>query len=278
MGGYAPQPPYPPQGGYAAPQMYPPQYAGKKKRTGLIVGICVGAFLIVAAAIALWVWPNFLGQQTPGVNGYWYSDDRAEALEFKSSGSIHIYTKYEDYEGQYEFESAKGMGVITMYDMDYEFAITDDGLKVKGMGTYERAQADFDVDDYLNDMSPDIQEESAIPLPTEEVVSELPSEAPSETIAVGSAQAGDIVGLWYETTGYGGTLEFYSDGTYEMAMMNFVFGGTYEYDSVSASWLLYEDSTGTTYTLTLTDGTINVNTMTYTREVVEQFDWNSVEN
>ncbi len=144
-------PPYPPQGNYAQMPYPPIQY--KKKQTGLVACLIVGAFLIVAAAVALFVWPGVIAVNASGITGYWVSEDRGEAIELKSGGSVRVYTVYNEFKGDYEFDSAKGLGVITVGDMDYAFAMTEDGLKVNGMGVYEKAEDDFDVDDFIDDMS-----------------------------------------------------------------------------------------------------------------------------
>ncbi len=262
----------PPNQGGLTPPPYPSQQY-KKKRTGLIVGLIVGAFLIAAAAVALFVWPGVLIQKAPGLTGYWYSEQRGEALEFKNSGSMRVFTTYSTFKGQFEYDTAQGMGVISVDDENYDFAITDDGLKVDGMGIYEKAGDDFDVDDFIDDMSSRI-EETETPTPSGEV-SAAPSEAPSETTM---AAQPDISGIWYETTGYGGTLEFFTDGTYSMTVSDIALGGTYDYDAASSSWRLHEDLTGTTYTAALSDdGLLNLDSIQYTRHFVEQFDWSSVE-
>ena len=137
----------PPPNGYG-PMPYSPPY--KKKRTGLIAGLIVAALLV--AAVVLFIWPGVVTANAPDVTGYWYSDDRGETIELKSSGSVRVYTTDDSFRGRYAFDSAAGLGVITVDGIDYEFAMTKEGIKVDGMGVYEKADDDFDVGGFIDDM------------------------------------------------------------------------------------------------------------------------------
>lgn len=279
-----PVPPAPPgQGGYYAPQPpYPLQsvYAPtvKKSKTGLIVGLSVGGFVLIAAVVVLlFVWPGLL-VQSAAVNGFWYSEDRGEALEFRDSGSVRVYTTADEFKGDYTYDSLKGMGVITVEDEDYQFAVGKDGLYVDGMGSYEQAKGSFDVDDFIDGMSAlngdvDLGNNDD---PAQKPISE-PADIPNGNVS-GNADTTDIQGIWYETTGYGGTLEFYSDGTYAMVVMGYTFGGTYEYNPSTGQGLLGDADSGDTYEFTLTNGVFEMDAMQYTRDYVEPYDWSNVEN
>lgn len=270
--GFAPIPPYPPP--YPQPGVSGPMpYTNKRKRTGLIAGLLVGAIVVMAAAVALFVWPGILVQKAPGLTGYWFSEQRGEALEFKNSGGIRVFTADNIFKGEYEYDTAQGMGVITVDDTNYEFAMTDDGLKVDGMGLYEKAGDNFDVDNFIIDMQ---SAQTAAPQPSEAVTAEA-SSAPVETAA--AATQPDISGMWYETTGYGGTIEFFTDGTYSMSVADIALGGTYNYDAASASWQLHDDLTETILKASLVeDGYLNVDSLRYTRDFVEQIDWSETQD
>lgn len=152
---FAPVPPYSPQGGFT--QMPYPAGQLKKKRTGLIACLIVGVIVIAVAAVALFVWPGVAAVNASGVAGYWVSEARGEAIELKSGGSVRVYTTYNEFKGNYEFDSAKGLGVITVDDLDYAFAMTEQGLKIDGMGVFERAEDGFDADDFIDDMSDSVK-------------------------------------------------------------------------------------------------------------------------
>ena len=272
-------PPYPPQGDANQPP-YPPQgvYSGMpcqhmptaKKRTGLIAGLILGAVLLAAAAVVMFVWPGVLVPKAPAVGGFWVSEDRGEALEFKYSGNVRVYSVNAAFKGQYQYDVTKGMGVLIVEDKTYAFAMTNDGIKVKGMGVYEKAEDDFDVDAFIDDVAGAVSVTAQPPSETETAAIPLPE--PEETVSSEVGQGGDITGLWYETTGYGGTLEFSTDGTYMMTMLELSFGGTYAFDAASASWILHDELSGTTYTVTLTDGYLTMDTLQYTRDYVEPID------
>ncbi len=137
------QQPYPPQGAYMPPK--------KKNRTGLVVGLTIGGVLLIAAvAMLLFVWPGFL-VQSAAVNGFWYSEDRTEALEFKSNGSIRVYTIDDKFKGDYTYDRTQGIGVISVDDAEYRFAVVEDGVYVESMGNYKQAGTDFDVKHFINE-------------------------------------------------------------------------------------------------------------------------------
>jgi len=258
----------------AAQQPYSPQgvYTKKKSRTGLIVGLCVGGALLVAAVVVLlFVWPGFL-TQSAFVNGFWYSEDRGEALEFKNNNMIRVYTTNDEYKGDYTYDRAQGIGLITVEDEDYRFAVTEDGVYVESMGNYKQADTDFDVDDFIDDMWPAFNE-----VDLNHTDDNLTNNGQIDNNNTGGVTTG-IQGLWYETTGYGGTLELYGDGTYDMTIAGYVFRGTYEYDASSGAGTLYERDTGETYPLTVSNGVLETDGYQYTRDYVEQYDWSDLEN
>ncbi len=274
----APQPPEAPpnQQGFnyvAMQQPYPPQgvYLKKKSRAGLIAGLIIGGTLLIAAvAVLLFVWPGFL-TQSPPVKGFWYSEDRGEALEFKNNNTIRVYTVDNEFKGDYTYESAQGLGRITVEDKDYRFAVTEDGLFVESIGNYKQADANFDVDDFVGDMWSAFNEYD---LSNQE--NHLLNSDPVDNLDPGNmTDISGIQGLWYETTGYGGTLEFYNDGTYDMTIVGYVFKGTYDYDASLGTGTLYEHDTGETYPLTVSNGILETDGYQYTAEYVEQYDWSS---
>jgi len=254
-------------------QPYAPQdvYTKKKSRKGLIVGLTGGVLLIAAVVVLLFVWPGFLTQST-SVSGFWYSEDRGEALEFKNNGMIRVYTTLDDYKGDYDYDRAQGLGLITVEDEDYRFAVTEDGLYVESMGQYNQADIHFDVDDFVEDMKSAFNQVD--PVNTNNNL----TNSGQNNNGNSSHDISDVEGLWYETTGYGGTLELYADGTYDMTIVGYVFSGTYEYDASSGTGMLYEHDTRDTYSLTVSNGMLETDGYQYTRDFVEQYDWSDMEN
>lgn len=84
------------------------------------------------------------------------------------------------------------------------------------------------------------------------------------------APANDVSGLWYESTGLAGTMEFKSGGVVSATMMGVSVDGTYTFDTASGKGtikMMDEESS-----FELKDGKLNMEGMTYTRDKVEQQD------
>ncbi len=270
-GYYPPQQPYQPQGAYAP---YPQQ---KKKKTGLIVGLTVGGVVLIAAVlILLFVWPGFLNQSS-SVTGIWYSEDRGEALEFKENGSIRVFTVLKDFRGDYTYDAGTRMGTITVEDDEYRFAVSEDGLYIEDMGNYIKADKDFDIDDFIDDMAsenagPEATQTEA-PVVDNGVVDDPVIDEPvveeTKDVAVGA----DILGLWYESMGYAGTLEFYIDGTYKVALAGVEYTGTYQFDPATGRGTIIDPISEEVCNLMINeDGTLAVDSIYYTRDYVERLD------
>lgn len=221
--------------------------------------------MLIAAVVALlFVCPGFLSVP---VNGFWYSEERGEALEFKNGGGIRVYTTDNEFRGNYTYDS-QGMGHITVDDEDYQFAVTEDGLYVESMGNYKQAETDFDVDDFIDDVS--FNE-----VDSRSTDDNLTANDQTDNNNVSTASSfSDIYGLWYETTGYAGTIHFYTDGTYEMTMTGNVLSGIFDYKTSNGEVTLFPD----TYQFTYENGVLFWEDFQYTRDYVEQYDRNDMEN
>lgn len=90
--------------------------------------------------------------------------------------------------------------------------------------------------------------------------------------------ANSINGLWYEETGFGGTLEFKSGGVVTMVVMGITVDGTYTFDAAKGEGSFTISIMGQegTQDFTLADGELNVDGAIYTREKVEQQDLGDV--
>ena len=130
----------------------PPLPSAKKKRTGLIIGLSAGGMVLLAViAVLLFVWPGLLKTSAP-VAGIWYSENRGEAIRFGSGSSFDAYTYYGEFEGDYQYDKTKGEGRIEMSDQrEFDFVVDNDRLNVEGMGTFDRAAAGFNIDDFIDD-------------------------------------------------------------------------------------------------------------------------------
>lgn len=90
--------------------------------------------------------------------------------------------------------------------------------------------------------------------------------------------ANSLNGLWYEKTGFGGTLEFKSGGVLSMVAMGLTIDGTYTFDAAKGEGKLTVSFKGqdSTQDFTLADGELNVGGAVYTRDKVEQQDINDM--
>ena len=84
------------------------------------------------------------------------------------------------------------------------------------------------------------------------------------------APANDISGLWYETTGFAGTLEFKGGGAVSLKMLGVSIDGTYKFDAATGKGTItmMEDE----QEFEFKDGEINLDGMMYTRDKVEPQD------
>lgn len=160
---YTVPPNYPSQGYYPPPQQGYGEVPVQKKKTGLVVGLIVGIVALLGiAAVLLFVWPGFLNTAAP-VKGEWYSENRGEVIRFGAGGSFDAYTPYGDFEGDYQYDQAKGEGHIEMSDgREFDFAVDKDTLYVYDMGAFTRADKNFDLDDFVDDASDEFGENNAV--------------------------------------------------------------------------------------------------------------------
>ena len=87
------------------------------------------------------------------------------------------------------------------------------------------------------------------------------------------APANSISGMWYEESGFGGTINFNASGTFTMDVMGMSFDGSYTFDAANSegtmSIEIFGEKSDTDFSLengklVTTDGT------SYTRDKVEQ--------
>lgn len=89
----------------------------------------------------------------------------------------------------------------------------------------------------------------------------------------------DVKGTWYETSGYGGIMEFEPNGVLGVTAMGELSKGTYTYDSAlkqgEISVALFTDEQ-TDLEFTFDDSKIEMDGMTYTNQYVEQINLNDM--
>lgn len=80
--------------------------------------------------------------------------------------------------------------------------------------------------------------------------------------------AGSIDGLWYEETGFAGTMEFKSGGNCSMEAMGMKFDGKYTFDAAKGEGTIEIMEQKSSFKLE--NGKLNMDGAIYTREKVEQ--------
>ncbi len=84
--------------------------------------------------------------------------------------------------------------------------------------------------------------------------------------------SGDIAGMWYEQTGYGGTVEFLRDGTVNYEVMGYPVSGEYTYDASTRTGQMTIDLMGVSQSVDfeLEDNLIVIEGAYFSRDYVEQ--------
>ncbi len=167
------------------------------------------------------------------LQGLWICEDIGEVLEF-NDGNINVYSGYGDFNGTYDYDIDKGQGTFTVNGTDFEFFADYNALSVTNTGDYVPADKTLDVKAFVA--------EHALP----------------------------IAGLWYDTAGTYGTIEFYSDGTAQLIIFDQPLTATYTFDNATGTGTFSTESTGQTSTMTYKDGTIEIDGIIYSQDVVEQ--------
>jgi hypothetical protein len=167
------------------------------------------------------------------MQGLWSSEEIGEVLEF-DNGQINVYSGNGDFEGTYDYDIDNGQGSFSVNGVDFEFFADYDGLVVTDIGNYVKADKSLDIPLFVS--------EHAMP----------------------------IAGLWYDTSGTYGTVEFGSDGTAQILMLDQAFAATYTFDAATGTGTLSADATGESTPMTYTADTLVIDGITYSRDYVEQ--------
>lgn len=145
---YGPYGSVPPQAAYANPP-YAPAFSpapAKKKNTGLIVGLSVGATAVILAVVII-----VLLAGKPPVIGTWYSEDRGVALVFKENGIVVSRSASGPDEGNYTFDVNSDTGEIKADNRTYDFMIRGNIIYVESVGEFIKADDGFDLQEFLDE-------------------------------------------------------------------------------------------------------------------------------
>lgn len=88
----------------------------------------------------------------------------------------------------------------------------------------------------------------------------------------------DVAGTWYEETGYGGTIDFRADGTFDMQVAGMTMPGTYTFDKNKNTGKLSINYLGESEQepFKLDGDRLNIGGTWFTKNYVEQFDYNNM--
>lgn len=138
---YAPQTPPMMQTPFAPPDQ---PIAVKRKRTGLIVGLVLGAAALIAVIVLI---VSLTG--TSAVIGTWYCEERGIVLEFQKDSIVLSHTAEGDDEGNYTFNNRSNKGFITADESEFEFLLEDRQIVIDDIGKFRKAGSSFDADEFL---------------------------------------------------------------------------------------------------------------------------------
>jgi hypothetical protein len=88
----------------------------------------------------------------------------------------------------------------------------------------------------------------------------------------------DVTGTWYEETGYGGTIDFRADGTFDMQVAGMTMPGTYTFDKNKSTGKLSINYLGESEqeSFKLDGDRLNIGGSWFTKNYVEQFDYGNM--
>jgi|AGTN01.1.fsa_nt_gi hypothetical protein len=147
---YAPPAQYPLQAQSAPEPVYMAQTqppSAKKKKTGLIAGLILGGAAVVATVMIA-----VLSGDSP-LEGAWYNGETGVVLEFEKNGFVVSRTTEGQDEGNYTYNGSLETGTITADGDEYEFYLDGDKIVVKGAGRFQKADDDFDAEDFLDEFT-----------------------------------------------------------------------------------------------------------------------------
>ena len=99
-----------------------------------------------------------------------------------------------------------------------------------------------------------------------------------EKAAAHNAKKNGILGLWYETEGYG-TVEFFRDGSFRVSITSYYWEtGTFKYSASSGTGEYRLDDAQNAVPIRMENGLLNIGGTLYTTEIVEQqdMDWDEI--
>lgn len=180
--------------------------------------------------------PNIEEIVTAPLLGIWTNEELGQVLELKEGGKAESHSPEGELSGKFEFNTKKGECTIDFDNVEYVFTSDGETLTVKDNAepvSFLKASDSLDIDAFVTEHS------------------------------------NKILGIWYDSSGVYGTLEFLQDGTYIYTTFGTPYYGTYTYDSASGIGE-FISTTGTSGSIQYSDGSLYCDGIYFTQDYVEQ--------
>jgi hypothetical protein len=178
--------------------------------------------------------PDIESVVTAPLLGTWSSEEAAQVLELKEDGEASAHSIDGEASATYEFDVNKGTGELDIDGAKSDFTGDGETLTVDGV-VYSKASGSLDI------------------------------------VAFISEHSNPLLGVWYDTTGIYGSVEFFDGGTCTFTTYGVDQTCTYSFDSASGTGEIVSPD-GTAGTLSYAGGTLAIDGIDFTRDYVEQQD------
>ena len=267
----------------------PPKQARSVKKAVLVAVLLAGVPIIAAAIIVI-----ILISVGASVSGPWHNEEMNQVLRFHEDGTVIVHTPEGISEATYVFETNKGQGVISLNGAAIAFSVQKDSLTLTGAESFSQfVRGDMDIVAAMANATPaatptETQAPAVTPTSapshtpgTTPTPAATPTDAPEATSTAAPASPSphlsvppaltlkpgidpedlpplfdSVEGDWY---GYGLTLTFYDDNTYEInfgSLLNE--SGDYTYEAVTKEGKLIQS--GGTVKFTVSGDTLTLET------------------
>ncbi len=165
--------------------------------------------------------------------GLWTNEQLGEVLELKEDGKAESHNSQSNVSGDFEFDKKNGECTVTFDSSKYIFTSDGESLKMDNGDTYTKASDNMNIEEFI------------------------------------AAHSNGIIGIWYDSVGVSGTIEFLEDGTYIFTSGGVPYYGTFTFDGATGTGDFTSDY-GTSGTMNYSDGILYADGIYFTKEYVEQ--------
>lgn len=116
----------------------------KRKKIGLIIGLAAAVVLIGVAAVLFFT-------MTHPVEGQWFNEERGEVLVFGAEGAVEVISLAGSQGDSFTYDRLAGEGSFSIGKDSYVFDADDKEMVIDDLGTYVKADEEFDSDSFLDE-------------------------------------------------------------------------------------------------------------------------------